>query len=295
MENSKCCIFMISSRVKVLKTCLELLYKNYNNKFQFPVHIFYFDDIYSNDYIEDIQNSINKNINFHQIEYKIPDHIEEKDLFYNKTFLKYVRHNFSKKRIGYLHAVYWKYNCFTSDILKQYDYLHIIDDDSFFIKEINNNLFDLLEGFLMGTSHTEDYVNRNIIDVRQELHTFIKYFINKYNITIKNKELKECINNDDTSYIYGNKNKKTFIKWNSGNCNMYNRKLFDENWKLWIKEINNFGGTFKHRWTDIEVITLYCYIFLDKPCFDFKLKEKGLYETGNTKWLRVGTAPSTKN
>lgn len=288
------CIFMISSRTKILKTCLKMLYSNYNNKFKYPVHIFYFDDIYSADYIQDIKKTICENIYFHKLNYKVPDNINEEELFYNRTYLKYVKNNFRKNRIGYLHAIYWKYNLLTSSILNKYDWIHIIDDDSFFTKKYNDSLFNLPNGYMMGTSHTENHITRNIIDVRQELHNFVKYFVKKYNVSIRDIHLKKCIEEDDTSYIYGNKIKKTYINWNSGNCNIFKKNMFNENWKIWINEVNNFGGSYKHRWGDIEIITLYCYIFLDKPYYDFKLKEKGFYETGNTNWIRVGTAPSTK-
>jgi|SaaInlStandDraft_2_1057019.scaffolds.fasta_scaffold539660_2 hypothetical protein len=35
--------------------------------------------------------------------------------------------------------------------------------------------------------------------------------------------------------------------------------------------------------------------FFDKQLYNFKLKDKKLYETDNTDFKRVGTAPSTKN
>ena len=287
---------MISSRVKVLKTCLELLYKNYNNKFQFPVHIFHFDDIYSNDYIEDIQNSINKNINFHQIEYKIPDNIEEKDLYYNKTFLKYVRLNFSKKRIGYLHANYFWNNFFKIPILQQYDYTMRIDDDSFFINEINENLFETLynKKIKFGTGFTNN-ADRYAHDVRYKLFDFVKEFCKDNNIIPKNKNLYNGIKNNDEKCIIGIKG-KTNLLWNCGNCNVYDMSMFkEEQWIKWNKKFNDEAGGYKYRWGDIEMIGLYTYLLHDLPIHDFKLKEKGLYETGNTKWLRVGTAPSTKN
>ena len=83
-------IYLLSSRTLLLEKCLINLYKNWNYKFNYPVYVHYFDDIYSQKYIEKINNKISKNIFFHKIEYKVPDHINEKDLFYNKTHIPYV-------------------------------------------------------------------------------------------------------------------------------------------------------------------------------------------------------------
>ena len=41
---------------------------------------------------------------FNQVDYKIPDHIDEKDLFYNRTEIPYVKKSFSKNRLGFLHG-----------------------------------------------------------------------------------------------------------------------------------------------------------------------------------------------
>ena len=43
------CIFLISARKNLLKICLTLLERNYNHRFNYPIHIFYhgnkYDDI----------------------------------------------------------------------------------------------------------------------------------------------------------------------------------------------------------------------------------------------------------
>ena len=284
------CIFMISSRVKILKKCLDLLFRNYNCKFNYPVHIFHFDNIYSVKYIKDINKTISQNIFFHQLEYSIPDHIKEEDLFYNRKNIRYVNKCFGKERVGYLHAINWKYNFFKNEILQKYEFLHLIDDDSFFINPIQYSLFNFPDKYLMATSHTEKHISNNIRDVRIDLHKFVKYFINKYSYEIKNDQIKKYIENDCDDYIM-----KEFLEWNSGNCNIFNAKLFsDQRWSDWVEEVNKFGGSYKYRWGDIEITSLYCYLFLDHPIYNFNLVEKGLYQTGNCDWIRVGVAPSVK-
>lgn len=293
----KNCIFMISSRKLILETCIKLLYKNFNNKYNYPVLIFYMDDIYDD---LSFQEKIKKygNIEFINITYKVPEHIKEEELFYNRQDIPYVKRCFPKSRIGYLHAINWKINFFKESIFENFENFIMMDDDSFLIDKIDIDFFKEMENekFIFGTSHTDDSVNKNINNVRLNLHDFIKKFLEKYNYDIKNNLIKEMILNDNTEYLYGNKFRKTIIKWCSGNFNLISRKFIqDEKWINWVNEIYNFGGSYKYRWGDVEMMSLYCYLFLDNPIFDFKLIEKGLYETGNTDWLRVGTAPSTKN
>ena len=53
---SNAAIYLLSSRKKLLKKCLFNLYKNWNEKYDYPVHVHFFKKTYSNDFIKDIQN-----------------------------------------------------------------------------------------------------------------------------------------------------------------------------------------------------------------------------------------------
>lgn len=90
-------IYLLSSRILLLEKCLTNLFENWNSQYNYPVYVHYFNDIYSNKFIEKIKNKISKNIFFHQIDYELPTHIEEKDLFYNRTEIPYVKKSFPKK------------------------------------------------------------------------------------------------------------------------------------------------------------------------------------------------------
>jgi hypothetical protein len=103
------------------------------------------------------------------------------------------------------------------------------------------------------------------------------------------------LDNDDEKCIVGVKG-KTELLWNCGNCNVYDMSMFKEDeWIKWNNKFNDLSGGYRYRWGDIEMIGLYTYLCHDIAVYDFKLKEKGFYETGNTDWIRVGTAPSTKS
>ena len=76
------CISVISSRTKCLKPCLESLWKKYNHKYDYPVYVYYFDDIYDSEEIRaDIRSTCEQNVTFKSIPYKTPEFLKEEDLF----------------------------------------------------------------------------------------------------------------------------------------------------------------------------------------------------------------------
>jgi hypothetical protein len=42
------------------------------------------------------------------------------------------------------------------------------------------------------------------------------------------------------------------------------------NFDKYIKRVNLFGGQYKYRWGDMEIINLFFYAFYKKPIYDFK-------------------------
>ena len=171
------CIFLISARKTLLKTCLTLLHKNYNNKYNYPVLVFYHGTIYDDiTYQNDIKKISNK-ISFHKIEAKIPSNITKNDLFYNLKNNEYVNKSFPKQRIGYLHANYFWNNFFKYLQLQDYDWMMRIDDDSWFKNPINFNLFEELDkrGYMCGSGYTWNYVHNRVLDTRVNFYQWIQY------------------------------------------------------------------------------------------------------------------------
>ena len=272
-------IYLLSSRTLLLEKCLINLYKNWNYKFNYPVYVHYFDDIYSQKYIEKINNKISKNIFFHKIEYKVPDHINEKDLFYNKTHIPYVKKSFPKKRLGYLHGErfwtnltsYGDYGCLVKD-LKQYDYLMRIDDDSNFKEKIDFDLFDVLKNNPIASAYMYNRYTDRVRDTRIGLWEFYKNYLKKFNYSPKNSLLKKAVEENNESMMHN-------LYWTAGNCNLYNILEFRKKpWEEYQKELNQFGGHYKYRWGDLETIGLFCYTHFDKDPHNFDLKKKGLYD-----------------
>ena len=100
------CIFLISARDNLLKQCLTLLDSNYNQHHNHTTLIFYHGNRYNDKGYQDSIKSINTQTEyrFHSIDAKIPDHIQEQDLFWNLG--NQYASNF-RGRIGYLNANYY--------------------------------------------------------------------------------------------------------------------------------------------------------------------------------------------
>ena len=274
----KGCIFLISARKKLLKTCLSYLNKNYNSKFNYPILIFYhghkYDDENFRKSIKDI--NLNTEYSFHKVEAKIPKHLEEKDMFWNLPNNRYAK-GFGKKREGYLHAIYWKTISFGLSVFENYDYVMQIDDESWFKNNIDYDLFCEVDNDkkYFGTGFTW-YSQRNNIannkDTRYKLFEFIKNIVEKNNITIKNKYLKEAVLNNDEEKFH------TSLLWCT-DIKVFNMKIIrTKEFSDFIEEFKKTDGAFKYRWGDVELICIYYYIFIDENFLDFKLKEKNLFE-----------------
>ena len=76
------------------------------------------------------------------------------------------------------------------------------------------------------------------------------------------------------------------MKYLCGNCNIYNRKMFETNeWKQYLNEFNKLGGGYRYRWGDCEIISMFYYLHTGEEYLDLDLRTKGLYhdQIGN-KW-----------
>ena len=272
-------IYLLSSRVLLLEKCLLNLYKNWNYKYNYPIYVHYFDDIYNEEFINKINKKISKNIFFCQIDYKVPDHIDEKDLFYNKVEIPYVRKSFSKKRLGYLHGErfwlnltsYGEVGCLVKE-LEKYDYLMRIDDDSYFKGKIDFDLFDILKDYPIASAYMYNRYTDRVRDTRLGLWDFYKSYLKKFNFFPKNLNLRKAVTENNEIMMHN-------LYWTAGNCNLYNILEFKKKpWEEYQKELNRFGGHYKNRWGDLETIGLFCYTHFDKEPYNFNLKEKGLYD-----------------
>lgn len=285
------CIQFISSRDKCLKRALETLYRHFNNKYDYPVYVYYFDNIYSNfDYRRDIHKSISENIHFIQVPYKIPEHVKEEELFYNRTNLDYVRRNFPRTRKGYLHMCDFNCNVFTypNSRLSEFDYVINMDDEGGFVRDYPVNLIGKLDfihedmaAFTTGKRLKNGKPHQGHLDCRIGLWETTKEFIDKYNLLCP--ELEE---------LYNNKDQLHYLEYSD--TYVFNTKIYKtEIWKNWIDHINASGGIYKYRWGDNEIYSIFCYLVNGHPIIDLEVVMKGYYNQGLFRLIQ-SIAPGVK-
>ena len=274
-------IVMLVARINLIETTLYYFFKNWNIKYQYPIYIHTFGDIISSSLKKRINERISKNIFFIKIYPEVPSHIKEHELYYNRTYLKYVKETFPKKRVGFLHMCnfltninsYGKKGCIDNK-LRKYDNLMFVDDDIYFKKKIEIDLFDYLKKYPSVTAFSNKLSRTQVTkDVTENLWNFYKNLIKKKKIFPKNNHLKKSLNNQNDKVFYN-------LNWSCGCFSLFNmRKLEEKKFRNYIKEFNKYGGAYKHRWNNGYVIDLFLRTFFKKPFYDLDLVKKGFIET----------------
>lgn len=291
------CITLLSSRTKCLKKCLESIHKFYNHRYNYPVHVYYFDDIYDSPaYRKMIHDSISPNIHFTQIPYKTPAHIKEQELYYNRKELWYVNKSFSIKRKGYLHMSHYRSNMYgyPNTLLHNYDYVIVYDDESGHVKELPYNPIEVMAGrpedmgaLFYGQKLKDGKPHQGHKDTRIGLWNFMENFFKENGIVPKSQLLKDLLKDKDAELHLH------YLPW--ANTYVIKTKMFKtELWKKWIAAVNENGGLYKFRWTDLEIISLFYLIYDDKPIYNFKAIEEGYLDWGLFRNLQ-NIAPSVKH
>ena len=254
-----------------LKLALELLYKNFNNQYRYPVLITTFGKQYSKRFIDKIHQVIDKNIKFVELRKpETPSHIKEEDLFYHRSNIEYVRKSFPKSRIGFLHT-----NQFVTglamideDIMK-YDYVLKMDDDHFFMKEIGFDLFNFMQnnGKMFGAFAIEKNDSSRQRDCQIGLRGLVKHYIKENNIDPKSQSLDQDGNWDSEI---------------SRDPTIWKMSIFqNKNWENWWNKVNQSGGIYKYRWGDLEIHALYMRMYYpDSAWYNFDFYNKEVIEHG---------------
>ena len=296
MKKLSASINIISSRVKCIKHCLESLWNNYNINHNYPVYIYYFDDIYDSSSIQkEIVGSTGQNVIFKSVPYSTPDFILENELFYNRKDINYVKSNFSISRKGYLHMCNFTSNMFgyQNTELEKYDYIMTHDDESGYSKMLRIDPFRLIENssslfgaYSFGPRLNNGKPHQGHLDTRIELWNFTKDFIKSNNIIVESEEMKNLLIDKNAEYKFH------FLSW--ADTYVINTQLFrSHNWKLWIDAVNKSGGIYKYRWGDNEIYSLYAHIFL-KDIYNLKIVEDNYHNQGMFRDIQ-DLAPNVKN
>lgn len=295
------CIHVISSRSKCIKLCLQSLYDCYNRKYDYPVYVHYFDSVYDDEkFREDIAKTVSPNIFFINIPYKTPSHIKEDELFYNRTYLTYVKKSFSIKRKGYLHMCNFMVNFYSypNTRFTQHDYAMSIDDESKFVKEMDYDFFDVMAGrpedmgALRITDRKIKKIHQGHLDTRVGLWDLVKSYSAQNNMIPKSPFLSNIFNSMD---INSKEAEWEFHQFPIADSYVIKLKMFTQPyWRKWVEAVNDSGGVYKYRWGDCDVNSLGYLIHYDHHIYDFKTVDRGYHNQSGLRGLQ-DIAPNIKN
>ena len=278
---SKSAIIILVARTNIIYKTLSLFYKNWNNNFQYPIYIHTFGDLISSELKEKINKEIDSTIEFIEIFPKIPSHIAEKELYYNRKYHENVKKAFSKKRIGFLHMCsflanvsnYGAEGCISKK-LENFDNLMFFDDDIYYKKEIKFDLFESLNKYSLVTGFTSKIEkNKTNLACIENLWEFYKNYIISNNITPKDKQLANAVINDDENILHQ-------LNFSAGCMEIYNMKVFKkDNWYKFINEVNKYGGFYKFRWNNNYLTNLFLRTYYVEPIKYLNLLEDEIIDT----------------
>ena len=266
-------IIILVGRPKLFKKTLRQFYKNWNDKYRYPIYVHYLREVLTDKEKLDLKKKY-KNIFFYRVYPKIPSHIQEKDLFYNRIYNDYAYTNFTKGRLGYLHVLYFTSNvasfgktgCLSNEMSK-YDYIMRLDDDAWFRKKIKFDIFKKTKNYQMASGKLTVTKSSQIHLTREKLFYFLKKYIAKNNIKVKNKILNLILQSNDEKNLYK-------LPYSQGNFEIYNMKVFkSKKFKKYIQSINKFGGQYRYRWGDYDITNLFLYMHYNNPILSLDFPE----------------------
>ena len=298
MKNLNACIAIISSRTKCLRKCIGSLYDNYNCDHDYPVYVLYFDDIYdSKEYQDEIHSNVSPNIHFRSIPYKTPSHVKEKEMFYNRKNLQYVRKGeFTIRRKGYLHMCnFWiNFYGYPNTEFEKYDYLMSHDDESGYVKKMEVDPFEIVSkepidmtAYISGQRLRNGRPHQGHYDTRVGLWEFTKHFITENNVDPKSPLLKKLLDDNDAETNFH------FLPWSDTYVLDLNFARTDL-WKKWVEAVNNNGGVYKYRWGDNEIISLFGLMYQEGGIRNLGFVRDGFHDQGMFRSTQ-SYAPSIKD
>lgn len=282
MSDNNVGIFMLSSRTKMLPTCLKYFNENVHNKY--PIFVYHFDDIYSEEDKKIARESYGGKVEFIELDYKVPLNIAPNEIYFNRNYINYSRMYFPPTRIGYLHMCnFYTWEAFERPELQKFDYLIRFDDDSWFKGDLG---FDLIERYKQEELNSDgvfclnsymtgkdEPVGQNRIDTREMLFRFFQYYVKSRNIDVKNEKVKKILETNDELAFHK-------MGWKT-DFNVWKKDTFETSeWKSWVQAVKDYGGIYKHRWGDIEIQMLYSWMYFpeNSGVIDLDLKAKNLYD-----------------
>jgi len=251
------CISLLSSRDKCLPLCLESIHKFYNYRYNYPIYVHYFDDIYDGFKVD------TPNVEFIQVPYKTPEHIPESEMFYNRDNA-YAKKFFPKSRKGYLHMCNFIVNMYKYPKTKihEHDYVIVFDDESGFVKEYPDLLSGMtpmaMAAMITGQRLKNGHIPSNHIATRIGLWDFVVEFLEHLPWYL----------------LATGPDRYHMLPWSDGyviGTEVYRTCLWDN----WVTAVNKSGGIYKYRWGDNEIMSLFAMIFNNLPMYNLRIVEDG--------------------
>ena len=289
---------ILSSRTRCLPLCIQSLWDHWNYKYNYPVYVYYFDDIYNDESLrQEIIGFTKSDVRFISIPYETPKHIPEKELFYNRRELWYVASGqFGKGRKGYLHMCHFYNNLYgyPNTEFEKYDYVLSIDDESLFLKEVPYDFFEVISkqdsiaGAIKLTDPKDKALHQGVFDTRVGILDFVKDYVEKYKIEIKSEFIGRLFTEKEVEK-YFHENLIVADSW------VFDMKMFKTSeWQCWTTELNDNGGVYRGRWGDTEMNVLFMLIHYGHLPYDFKTVDEGYHNQGGLRHIQ-DYAPSIKN
>ena len=292
----KACISYISSRKRCIKLSLKSLWNNYNHKHNYPVYVFYFDDIYdSEQFRKEAIGDTTQNVIFRSVPYETPSFLKEEELFYNRNDVWYSRTQFPIGRKGYLHMCHFMSNFYgySNTEFEKYDYIMTLDDESEFVKEMPYDPFEVMSkrkegmGALKATDPKTKTPHQGWFDTRIGLWDFVQSYLKDHDIVPTSKFFRDLLKdkNSDANFHF----------FPIVDSYVYKTEVFkSKEWKQWIESVNKSGGIYKYRWGDNEIHSLFHLIHSEHMIYDLKTVDDGYHSQGSLRYLE-DYAPGVKD
>tara|TARA_Y100000294_G_C8401362_1_gene274922 strand:- start:140 stop:604 length:465 start_codon:yes stop_codon:yes gene_type:complete len=141
-----------------------------------------------------------------------------------------------------------------------------IDDDSWFRKKINFDIFKKIKNVPMASGSLK-LAKISTVLTREKLIIFLNNYIKENKIKTSNKKLDNILKSNDEK-------KLELLPYSLGNFEIYNMKIFKKlNYGKFISLVNKNGGIYKYRWADYDLTNLFLYIFNKKPILNLNFKK----------------------
>lgn len=291
----KASINIVSSRTLCIKSALNSIWNGYNSTKNFPVNVYYFDDIYDGDEKRArLTEGAQQDVRFISIDYRTPEHIPEQELFYNRSYNSYAR-GFGIRRKGYLHMCHLVSNMHNHPQCRsnEHEWMIVHDDEGGYTRTVESDPIAVVEAsghdigaYFVGQRLKNGAPHQGHLDTREGLWELTRGFISRNSIEPKNDRLRALMDDHNAGWNFH------FLDW----CDTYviNTKTFESDiWKLWITAINERGGIYKHRWGDNEIVSLYAHM-VQPEIVNVGLVEDGTYKQDLFRRLQ-DIAPSVKD